>query len=81
MCVCVPELGEALGSDVLTGVLDPSQQVGNKLMDRALVLDRPRHTLGHLDLVTLTAERQRRKQVEREREREDGSAICNLSFE
>lgn len=52
--VLLPELCEALGSDVLTGVLNASQQVGNKLVDGAFVLHRSRNTLSNFNLVTLT---------------------------
>lgn len=60
----VPELCEALGTDVLTGVLNTSQQVRNKLVDGAFVLHCPRNTLSHFDLVTLTVGRRRRRRVD-----------------
>jgi hypothetical protein len=48
-------LEEALGTDVLASVLDASDEVRQELVDGALVHHRPRHALGYLDLVTLTA--------------------------
>ncbi len=53
-CVVLPELCEALGSYVLTGVLNASQQVGNKLVDGAFVLHRSRNTLSNFNLIALT---------------------------
>lgn len=53
--LCVPQLCETLGPDVLTGMLDTSQQVGDELVDGAFVLDGSRDALSHLDLVTFTA--------------------------
>lgn len=68
MCVCilceynharvlsrVPELCETLGPDVLTGMLDAGQQVGDELVDGTFVLDGSRDALSDLDLVALTA--------------------------
>lgn len=51
----VPEQCETLGPDVLAGMLDAGQQVGDELVDGALVLDGSRDALSHLDLVALTA--------------------------
>lgn len=50
-----PELCETLGPDVLTGMLDAGQQVGDELVDGAFVLDGTRDALSDLDLVALTA--------------------------
>lgn len=62
--VCLPELCEALGSNVLTGVLNASQQVGNKLMDGAFVLHCSRNTLSNFNLVTFTVNgHEKKKQV------------------
>lgn len=55
MFLRVPELREILGPDVLTGMLDAGQQVGDELVDGALVLDGSRDALSYLDLVALTA--------------------------
>lgn len=54
VCVVLPELRETLRSDVLTGVLNASQQVGDKLMDGAFVLHRSRNSLSNFNLVALT---------------------------
>lgn len=54
LCVYLPELCETFGSDVLTGVLNASQKVGNKLVDGAFVLHRSRNTLSNFNLITLT---------------------------
>lgn len=51
--LCVPKLREALRSYVLAGVLDPSMEVGDKLMDGAFVLYGARHALSYFDLITL----------------------------
>lgn len=55
MLLRVPELREILGPDVLTGMLDAGQKVGDELVDGALVLDGSRDALSYLDLVALTA--------------------------
>lgn len=52
----VPQLCEALGSDVLTGVLSADQQVGDKLVDGTFVLHRSRNTLGNFNFVALAVE-------------------------
>lgn len=54
VCVCVPELCETLGADVLTGVLNSGQQVGDELVDGAFVLDGSRDTLSYFNLIALT---------------------------
>lgn len=51
----VPELCETLGADVLTGMLDAGQQVGDELVDGAFVLDSSRDALCDFDLVALAA--------------------------
>lgn len=51
----VPELCETLRPDVLTGMLDAGQQVGDELVDGAFVLDGSRDALSDLDLVALAA--------------------------
>lgn len=56
--VFLPELSEAFGTNVLTGVLNSCQQVGNKLVDGALVLHRSRDTLSYFDLVALARRKQ-----------------------
>lgn len=53
-CVCVPELCETLGADVLTGVLNAGQQVGDELVDGAFVLDGSRDALSYFNLIALT---------------------------
>lgn len=65
MCVCVfvPELCETLGSDVLTGVLNAGQQVGDKLVDGAFVLDCSRNTLSNFDFIALTVKKSVRVKV------------------
>ena len=50
-----PDLGQALGTNILAGMLDPSNQVRNELVDRALVLHCAGDPLGHFDFVCLTA--------------------------
>lgn len=50
----LPQLCEALGTDVLTRVLDPDQKIRDELMDGAFVLDGSGNTLRHFDLITLT---------------------------
>lgn len=50
-----PDLGQALGTNILAGMLDPSNQVWNELVDRALVLHCARDPLGHFDFVCLAA--------------------------
>lgn len=55
----LPNLGQTLGTNILAGVLDASNQVGNKLMDGSFILNSPRHPLGHLDFVCFTAGRAR----------------------
>lgn len=44
-------------------MLDASDQVGDKLVDGALVLDRAGHTLSHLHLVPLTVEINTQSQI------------------
>lgn len=55
---------EALCADVLTGVLNAGQQVGNKLVDGAFVLHRPRDALSHFNLITLTEEEEEEEKRE-----------------
>ena len=52
----VPELCETLCPNVLTGVLNAGQQVGDKLVDGAFVLHCSRNTLSHFNFITLTEE-------------------------
>lgn len=52
--MCVPELRETLGADVLTGVLNAGQQVGDELVDGAFVLDGSRDALSYFNLIALT---------------------------
>lgn len=54
----LPDLGQTLGTNVLAGVLDAGDQVGDKFVDGPFVLHCPRHPLGHLDFVSFTAVRQ-----------------------
>lgn len=51
----LPHLGQTLGTNILAGVLDASDQVGDKFVDGPFVLHGPRHPLGHLDFVSFTA--------------------------
>lgn len=51
----LPDLGQTLGTNVLTGVLDASDQIGDKFVDGPFVLHSPRHPLGHFDFVSFTA--------------------------
>lgn len=51
----LPDLGQTLGTNVLAGVLDAGNQVGDKFVDGPFVLHSPRHPLGHLDFVRFTA--------------------------
>lgn len=55
----LPNLRQTLGSNVLAGVLDASDQIGNELVDRSFVLHSPRHSLSHFDFVCFTAGRGR----------------------
>lgn len=55
--VAVPELGEAFGPDVLTGVLNTSQQVGDELVDGAFILHGSRDALSNFNLVTFTVKK------------------------
>ena len=48
----LPDLGQTLGTNVLAGVLDASDQVGDKFVDGPFVLHSPRHPLSHLDFVS-----------------------------
>lgn len=54
LCVFVPELCETLCSNVLTGVLNASQEVGDKLVDGAFVLHCSRNTLSNFNFITFT---------------------------
>lgn len=54
----LPDLGQTLSTNVLAGVLDAGDQVGDEFVDGPFVLHGPRHPLGHLDLVRFTAVRQ-----------------------
>lgn len=54
VCAFVPKLCETLCSNVLAGVLNASQQVGNKLVDGAFVLHCSRNTLSNFNFITLT---------------------------
>lgn len=63
VCIFLPELCEALGSNVLTGVLNARQQVGNKLVDGAFVLHCSRNTLSNFNLITLTVRGEEEKKV------------------
>lgn len=58
-----PDLGQALGTNILTGMLDPSNQVWNELVDRAFVLHCARDPLGHLDFVCLAAWEQKQENL------------------
>lgn len=58
-CVSVPELSEALGPDVLTGVLNASQQVGDELVDGAFVLHGSRDALSHFNFIALAVREQK----------------------
>lgn len=49
-----PDLGQALGTNILAGMLDPSNQVWNELVNRAFVLHCAGDPLGHFDFVCLT---------------------------
>lgn len=69
-----PDLGQALGTNILAGMLDPSNQVWNELVDRALVLHCARDPLGHFDFVCLAAwDHKSRKFV---KQRSPKSLIC-----
>lgn len=54
LCVFVPEMCETLCSDVLAGVLNASQQVGDKLVDGAFVLHCSRNSLSNFNFITFT---------------------------
>lgn len=62
MCLHVPQLCEALSTDVLAGMLNANEEIWNKLMDGAFILNCPRNSLSYFNLITLT---------ERERKTED----------
>lgn len=69
-----PDLGQALGTNVLTGMLNPSNQVWNELVNRAFVLHCARDPLGHFDFVCLTAwEHNQKKSV---KHRSPKSLVC-----
>lgn len=76
MCVSVPELCETLCSDVLTGVLNAGQQVGDKLVDGAFVLHCSRNTLSNFDFIALTAKKKKMRHRGAWAGGSHGTSIC-----